>query len=93
MPPWSDPALYVLCVQFAVPGSTMGAANDDDKEGDGGVTKLYGDWQTREWSMPAAQNGCVPKTERGNVNVPPYATNLPEGASAMYTFFQSPQRS
>ena len=37
--------------------------------------------QTAAWAPPAARDGTVPKTERGNVNVPPYAAALPEGAA------------
>ena len=45
-----------------------------------GVTRLYGEWQTAVWAPPAARDGVVPKNERGNVNVPPYAQALPAGA-------------
>lgn len=44
-----------------------------------GVTRLYGEWQTVAWAPPAARDGQVPKNERGNVNVPPYAQALPAG--------------
>lgn len=42
------------------------------------VTKLYGDWQTEEWIPPKAENGVVPKNERGNVLCPPLAYCLPQ---------------
>lgn len=64
-------------MQFAVRGSAL--AEEEGGGDDPTVTKLYGEWQTRPWEMPAAKDGCVPKTERGNVNVPPFATRLPEG--------------
>jgi len=31
---------------------------------------LYGKWQTEPWFPPAAQNGIVPKNERGNGTIP-----------------------
>ena len=49
----------------------------DGKKGDEGVTKLYGAWQTVEWVAPRAENGRVPKNERGNVMVPPLAFSVP----------------
>jgi len=58
-----------------------GAVAEEEGGGDqAAVTKLYGDWQTRPWDMPAAQGGVVPKTDRGSVNVPPFATRVPQGA-------------
>ena len=42
-------------------------------------TELFGLWQTEPWTPPAAQNGIVPKNERGNVEVPPFAKALPGG--------------
>lgn len=63
--------------QFAVAGGAL--AKEEGGGDDVTVTKLYGEWQTRPWDMPAAEGGCVPKTERGNVNVPPFATRLPAG--------------
>lgn len=41
--------------------------------------ELYGPWQTRPWAPPAACDGIVPRNERGNVEVPPFAAALPEG--------------
>eukprot|EP00475_Leptophrys_vorax_P022033 TRINITY_DN2997_c0_g2_i1.p1 TRINITY_DN2997_c0_g2~~TRINITY_DN2997_c0_g2_i1.p1 ORF type:complete len:460 (+),score=120.00 TRINITY_DN2997_c0_g2_i1:614-1993(+) len=38
----------------------------------GGTVKeaeLFGIWQTNPWSPPAAENGIVPKNERGNVDL------------------------
>ena len=40
-------------------------------------TKLYGRWQTEEYVPPRAENGIVPKNERGNVVCPPLAFCLP----------------
>ena len=42
-------------------------------------TALYGLWQTEAWMPPAAKDGVVPKNERGNVEVPPFAKALPGG--------------
>eukprot|EP00743_Colponemidia_sp_Colp-15_P012209 GILK01013816.1.p1 GENE.GILK01013816.1~~GILK01013816.1.p1 ORF type:complete len:1008 (-),score=135.54 GILK01013816.1:18-2771(-) len=33
------------------------------------MTALYGEWQTYEYTPPAAANGLVPKNERGNVQL------------------------
>ncbi|KAK9858829.1 hypothetical protein WJX84_000716 [Apatococcus fuscideae] len=44
-----------------------------------GMTKLYGQWQTRVWAAPIASGGLVPKNERGNVHAPPFASALPVG--------------
>lgn len=46
---------------------------------EGKKVHLYGPWQTRPWVPPAAQNGIVPRNERGNVEAPPFSTVLPEG--------------
>ena len=35
--------------------------------------------QTDPWQPPAAKDGQVPKNERGNVEVPPFASALPGG--------------
>ena len=43
------------------------------------VTELFGIWQTEEFELPAAENGIVPKNDRGNVEVPPFAKALPRG--------------
>jgi xeroderma pigmentosum group C-complementing protein len=45
------------------------------------LTELYGEWQTEPWVPPAAENGVVPKNERGNVEVPPLAQALPAGTT------------
>ncbi len=45
---------------------------------DAAVTKLYGKWQTQEWIPPAAENGVVPKNDKGNVLAPPFAAALPK---------------
>ena len=62
----------------------FGEADEDDpfaakkkEKKDTEVTKLYGDWQTEEWIPPKAENGKVPKNERGNVLCPPLAYALP----------------
>jgi len=54
---------------------------DGNDEGDGEVvmTQLYGDWQTRELILKGAENGKVPRNERGNVEVPPFAHAMPPG--------------
>lgn len=46
---------------------------------DGTHTSLYGIWQTKPWVPPAAAGGKVPRNERGNVEVPPFAAALPTG--------------
>lgn len=43
------------------------------------TVSLYGLWQTDEWTPPAAEGGRVPRNERGNVEVPPFARALPPG--------------
>lgn len=42
------------------------------------VTKMYGRWQTRQWEVPTAVGGIVPKNDRGNVHCPPLASELPK---------------
>lgn len=42
---------------------------------------LYGHWQTEPWQPPAAAGGRVPRNERGNVEVPPFARALPPGTA------------
>ncbi len=68
-----------VIVQFAPPANAF----EEEEEGKSteGVTRLYGEWQTTAWASPAAVDGTVPRNERGNVNVPPYATQLPAGVS------------
>jgi hypothetical protein len=68
-------------MQFAPPP----AALEEEEGGPAGegVTRLYGEWQTAAWAPPAARDGVVPKNERGNVNVPPYAQALPAGATLL----------
>lgn len=68
-----------VIVQFAPPANAF----EEEEEGKSteGVTRLYGEWQTTAWAPPAAVDGTVPRNERGNVNVPPYATQLPAGVS------------
>ena len=43
------------------------------------LLQLYGLWQTEEYEPPAAENGVVPRNERGNVEAPPFAKSLPRG--------------
>ena len=65
------------------------------QEGDGEVptqpigieTRLYGRWQTRAWAAPVATGGIVPKNERGNVHVPPFAPALPEVSLAAFLVY------
>ena len=60
-------------------------AKEEEEEGEEeevGETRevcLYGQWQTDELVLPSAVNGKVPKNERGNVEVPPFAHALPPG--------------
>lgn len=64
---------------------TAAAAGQDVNAAEGEVTgdtvKLYGYWQTDPWVPPAAVDGKVPKNERGNVEVPPFAKALPAGVT------------
>lgn len=43
------------------------------------MSRYYADWQTDPWCPPAAQDGKVPKNDRGNVEVPPFAFQMPLG--------------
>ncbi len=45
------------------------------------MNRLYGHWQTEAWAPKPATGGHVPKNERGQVDVPPFALALPEGVS------------
>jgi xeroderma pigmentosum group C-complementing protein len=59
-----------------------GAAGADDSTTPApgqAVVHLYGEWQTEPYELPAAQNGRVPKNDRGNVEAPPLAKVLPRG--------------
>ena len=71
-------------MQFAPPPAT--ALEEEEGPAGEGVTRLYGEWQTAAWAPPAARGGVVPKNERGNVNVPPYAQALPAGAQPLGRF-------
>ncbi|KAL4536811.1 hypothetical protein Ndes2437B_g06215 [Nannochloris sp. 'desiccata'] len=52
----------------------------EEEEGvDEELSDFYGIWQTKPWVPDAAVNGRVPKNERGNVEVPPFASALPSG--------------
>ena len=81
-----DKPLQLSEIAGEVPSLQMfGAPDKDDpfgsKERDKRtpeVTKLYGDWQTEEWIPPQAENGVVPKNDRGNVLCPPLAYCLPQ---------------
>ncbi len=68
-----------------VPLQMFGEPDQDDpfgsrekEKGTPEVTKLYGDWQTEEWIPPKAEDGVVPKNDRGNVLCPPLAYCLPQ---------------
>ncbi|KAI8108137.1 hypothetical protein M9434_006167 [Picochlorum sp. BPE23] len=43
------------------------------------MSSYYAEWQTIPWSPPPAVDGKVPKNERGNIEAPPFATELPKG--------------
>lgn len=43
------------------------------------LQQLYGLWQTEPWEPPPAVDGKVPRNEHGNVEVPPFALQLPKG--------------
>ena len=43
------------------------------------MNRLYGEWQTAAWAPPQATGGRVPKNDRGQVDVPPFALALPQG--------------
>ena len=72
--------------------SMLRQADDDDQlfrpaaadGGNGGeqkgMNRLYGHWQTLPWAPEPATDGRVPKNERGQVDVPPFALALPQGA-------------
>lgn len=51
------------------------------QEADAPTTDLFGAWQTRELVLPVAENGIVPKNDRGNVEAPPFAKALPGGTT------------
>ena len=72
----ADPECYVQMFGEADKDDPF-SSKAKDKEGPE-VTKLYGDWQTEEWIPPKAENGVVPKNERGNVLCPPLAYCLPQ---------------
>ena len=46
---------------------------------DQAMSRYYAEWQTEPWCPPAAKDGKVPKNDRGNVEVPPFAFQLPPG--------------
>ncbi|PWA51846.1 DNA repair protein Rad4 family [Artemisia annua] len=52
-------------------GKVHGADEDDENDcaGPGGTIDLYGKWQTEPLCLPPAENGIVPKNERGQVDV------------------------
>lgn len=57
---------------------TMGGIDIDDGGGQL-MSRYYAEWQTVPWSPPPAVDGKVPKNERGNIEAPPFATELPKG--------------
>lgn len=46
---------------------------------DQAMSRYYAEWQTEPWCPPAAKDGKVPKNDRGNVEVPPFAFQMPPG--------------
>lgn len=56
-------------------GDDEGPAASPNK---GPETQLFGLWQTQGWQAPIAVDGVVPKNDRGNVHVPPFASALPQ---------------
>lgn len=75
--------MRVSCLPQFTPQPSNAFEEEEGSPADG-VTRLYGEWQTVAWAPPAAKDGQVPKNERGNVNVPPYALALPAGANATF---------
>lgn len=65
-----------LSSMVSLDGDFNGKGNGPKSEN---VSAFYGEWQTREWAPPPAVGGNVPKNERGNVEVPPFASSLPAG--------------
>lgn len=60
-----------------LPMDDAAAAVAAEKQGEGATCNLYGQWQTQEAQAAAASGGRVPRNERGNVEVPPFAP-MPE---------------
>jgi len=56
-----------------------GSNNKIEEQDEEELSDFYGIWQTKPWVPDAAVNGRVPKNERGNVEVPPFASALPAG--------------
>jgi Rad4 beta-hairpin domain 3 len=54
----------------------------DNDASDVGICEMYGYWQTEPYTVAPAQNGCVPKTQYGTVDVWNYDFKLlPQGTS------------
>ena len=80
-----------MATTFYFPEGPVAAQADDDDQlfrpaaspGGGGeqkgMNRLYGHWQTGAWAPEPASGGRVPKNERGQVDVPPFALALPRG--------------
>lgn len=62
----------------AAAASGAGGTQEEAAEGDSSMQQLYGLWQTDEF-VRRAQDGKVPRNERGNVEVPPLAKTMPLG--------------
>ncbi len=58
---------------------TQGKLAHGQEAGGAPTVRLYGMWQTEAWAPPGASRGRVPRNERGNVEVPPFASALPAG--------------
>ncbi|KAL4458322.1 hypothetical protein ABPG75_013187 [Micractinium tetrahymenae] len=52
---------------------------DGELQDPAAFSSFYGPWQTVEYEPPAAEDGIVPKNERGNVEVPPLNKLMPRG--------------
>lgn len=69
-------------------GSTPAAAaaaadGDQGPEKDDNMQRLYGLWQTEAF-VRRAEDGKVPKNDRGNIEVPPFAKALPLGEPVVH---------
>lgn len=52
---------------------------DIDDGGSQLMSGYYAEWQTVPWTPPPAADGKVPKNDRGNIEAPPFAAELPKG--------------
>ena len=60
-------------------GAEGAEGNDEAYVDPATLSSFYGPWQTKAWKAQAAANGRVPRNERGNVEVPPFTSAMPEG--------------